>query len=240
MPPGLDLNVSFKITSDQIARIQFEYLNLIAAYMLHSLALSQSMGKLSAGFKNAKSMTKMLSQTFPALDEDEAPLPLVTRETFAYAMTLGIWCVCFKSDDDMFKGRPEAYYEKALKDLQGLGDEQWESLLKGLMLEYIGLVTSPEPPGPTAPPLAAPEVVANDAARAAARAAAAAAGGGGGGEAGGAGAGEEDDAAGAGVGADNAASAGQGSGDGDAEEAEEAQPGPPGKRGGRKLKAAGR
>ena len=31
----------------------------------------------------------------------------------------------------MFKGRPEALDEKALKDLQGLGDEQWESLLKG-------------------------------------------------------------------------------------------------------------
>jgi hypothetical protein len=29
----------------------------------------------------------------------------------------------------MFKGRPEAFYEKALKDLQSLGDEQWESLL---------------------------------------------------------------------------------------------------------------
>ena len=147
--------------------------------MLHSLAQSQSMGKVSAGFKNAKSMTKMLSQTFPALDEDEAPLPLVTRETLAYAMTLGIWSVCFKSDDDMFKGRPEAFYEKALKDLQGLGDEQWDSLLKGLMLEYVGLVTSPQPPGITAPPLGAPDVVAKDAARAAARAAAGGGGGGG-------------------------------------------------------------
>ena len=54
MPPGLDLNVSLKITSELIERIQFEYLNLIAACMLHSLALSQSMGKVSAGFKNAR------------------------------------------------------------------------------------------------------------------------------------------------------------------------------------------
>ncbi len=38
----------------------------------------------------------------------------------------------------------------------------------------MGLVTSPEPPGITAPPLGAPDVVAKDAARAAARAAAAA------------------------------------------------------------------
>ncbi len=96
MPPKLDLNVAFKITWDQIAGITFEYLNLIAAYMLHSLAQSQSMGKVNAGFENAKSITKMLNQTFPALDEDEAPLPLVTRETFAYAMTLGTWSVCFK------------------------------------------------------------------------------------------------------------------------------------------------
>ena len=161
------------------------------------------------------------------MDEDEAPLPLVTRETFAYAMTLGTWSVCFKSDDDMFKGRPEAFNEKALKDLQNLEDEQWESLLKGLMLEYVGLVTSPEPPGITAPPLGAPDVVAKDAARAAARAAAAAAAdGGGGGDAGGAGAGEEADAdaGGAGAGADDAASASQGPCNGEAEEADEAQP----------------
>ena len=141
------MNADFKITSDQIAGVQFEYLNLITAYMLDSLTQSQSMGKVGAGFKNVKSMTKMLTQTSPALDEEEAPLPFVTSETFAYAMTLGIWSVCFKADDDMFKGRPEAFYEKALKDLQNLGDEQWESLLKGLMLEYVGLVTSPEPPG---------------------------------------------------------------------------------------------
>jgi hypothetical protein len=198
------------------------------------------MGKVSAGFKNAKSMTKMLNQTFPALDEDEAPLPLVTRETLAYAMTLGIWSICFKSDDDMFKGRPEAFYEKALKDLQGLGDEQWDSLLKGLMLEYVGLVTSPQPPGITAPPLGAPDVVAKDAARAAARAAAAGGGSGGDADADAAGAGEDADAGGAGAGADDAASASQGPCNGEAEEADEAQPEPTGRKGGRKAKAAGR
>ena len=65
------------------------------------------------------------------------------------------------------------------------------------MLEYVSLVTSREPPGITAPPLAAPgpEVVANNAARAVVRAAAGG-GGGGGGDAdwAGVGAGEEADA----------------------------------------------
>ena len=95
----------------------------------------------------------------------------------------------------MFKGRAEAFYEKELKDLQDLQDEQWESIIKALMLEYVGLVTSPEPSGITAPPLAAPEVVANDAARAAACATAGCGCGGGSDEDGaGAGAGEEADA----------------------------------------------
>ena len=72
------------------------------------------MGKVGAGFKNAKNMNIMLNQrhyqTVPALDEEEAPLPYIIRETVAYLMTLEIWSVCFKADDDMFKGRAEAFY----------------------------------------------------------------------------------------------------------------------------------
>ena len=156
-------------------------------------------------------------------------------------MTLGVWSVCFKADDDMFKGRAEAFYEKSLKDLQALGDEQWESLLKGLMLEYIGLVTSPEPPGITAPPLGAPDVIAKDAARAAARAAEAAATGRGG-DADGAGGGTGEEAGGdantggAGARADDAATASQDLGSGDIEEVDDAEPA--GKRSGPGRKAA--
>ncbi len=130
---------------------------------------------------------------------------------------------------------------KRRKDLQGLGDEQWDSLLKGLMLEYVSLVTSPQPPGITAPPLGAPDVVAKDAARAAACAAAAGGGSGGDADADAAGAGEDANAGGAGAGADDAASASQGPCNGEAasEEADETQPEPTGKKGGRKAKAAG-
>ena len=40
--------------------IQFEYLNFIAAYMLHALVESQSMGKLLYAFKNVSSWRKTL------------------------------------------------------------------------------------------------------------------------------------------------------------------------------------
>ncbi len=83
MAYDFDLNKAFRITSDQILATQFESLDLLAAYMLHLLANSQSMGKLRVGFKNVKSMTKILSSTFTSLDDDETPLPYVTRETLA-------------------------------------------------------------------------------------------------------------------------------------------------------------
>ena len=57
-------------------------------------------------------MTKLLNQTLPALDDEEAQLPYVTRETLAYAMTLGVWSVCLKADDDMFKGRTRGFLRK--------------------------------------------------------------------------------------------------------------------------------
>ena len=107
------------------------------------------------------------------------------------------------------------------------------------MLEYVGLVTSPEPPGITTPPLGAPDVVAKDAARAVARAAA---GGGGGGDADGAGDGAGEEAGGdantggAGAGADDAATASQDLGSGDIEEVDDAEPA--GKRSGPGRKAA--
>ncbi len=50
--------------------IQFEYLNLIAAYMLHALVESQSVGKLSSlyAFKNVRNMEKFLEENAHAPD----------------------------------------------------------------------------------------------------------------------------------------------------------------------------
>jgi hypothetical protein len=48
--------------------IQFEYLNLIAAYMLHALVESQSMGKLLYAFKNVRNMEKFIWQFAPKRD----------------------------------------------------------------------------------------------------------------------------------------------------------------------------
>ena len=60
--------------------IQFEYLNLIAAYMLHALVESQSMGKLLYAFKNVRNMEKFLEENAHAPDGTQ---PILARETMA-------------------------------------------------------------------------------------------------------------------------------------------------------------
>ena len=95
--------------------IQFEYLNLIAAYMLHALAESQSMGKLMYAFKNVRNMEKFLEENAHAPDGTQL---ILTRETMAYAISLFVNCVCLYANDDIFKGRTSAAYERALSDLE--------------------------------------------------------------------------------------------------------------------------
>ncbi len=46
-----DLCLAYKMEEVTMESIQFEYLNLITAYMLHAMAKSQSMGKLLYDFK---------------------------------------------------------------------------------------------------------------------------------------------------------------------------------------------
>ena len=56
--------------------IQFEYLNLIAAYILHALVESQSMGKLLYAFKNVRNMEKFLEDNAHAPDGTQ---PILAR-----------------------------------------------------------------------------------------------------------------------------------------------------------------
>ncbi len=51
-----------------IKSIQIEYLNFNAAYMLHALAESQSVGKLLYAFKNVRNMEKFLEENAHAPD----------------------------------------------------------------------------------------------------------------------------------------------------------------------------
>ena len=64
---------------------------------------------LQAGFKSVKGMKRLMAQRFPALEDDVDPLACVTRKTLAYTLSLSVWSVCFKSDDDMFKGRAATF-----------------------------------------------------------------------------------------------------------------------------------
>ena len=60
--------------------IQFEYLTLIAAYILHALVESQSMGKLLYAFKNVRNMEEFLENNAHAPDGTQ---PILARETMA-------------------------------------------------------------------------------------------------------------------------------------------------------------
>jgi hypothetical protein len=147
-------------------------LNEIAAYMLHALAESQSMGKLLFAFKNVRNMEKFL-------EENAAPpggrQPLLTRETMAYAISLSVSWLCLHSNDEILKGRASAAYERAMSDLEQMPDSMWHSLLHDVLVQYVTLVTNPEGPAPSVPTMTRPEIIQRDNARKKARAAAIAA-----------------------------------------------------------------
>ncbi len=152
--------------------IQFEYLNMIAAYMLHALAQSQSMGKLLYAFKNVRNMDKFLEENAHAPDGNQ---PILTRQTMAYDISHSISCVCLHANEDMLKGRASAAYERAMTDFESMTDATWHSLLRDVLIRYVTLLTNPEGPAPSAPTLTRPEIIERDNARKEARAAAAAA-----------------------------------------------------------------
>ena len=107
----IDLSVAYNMAADDMANVQFEYMNTIGAYILHALAESQSMGKLLHAFKNVRNMDKFL-------EENAAPpagaQPILTRETMSYAISLSISCVSFHASNDAVRARASAAYEKAM------------------------------------------------------------------------------------------------------------------------------
>jgi hypothetical protein len=107
----MDLCLAYNMVEGTMDSIQFEYLNLIAAYMLHAFAESQSMGKLLYAFKNVRNMEKFLEENTHAPDRTQ---PILTRETMAYTISLSISCVCLHANDNILKGRASAAYERAM------------------------------------------------------------------------------------------------------------------------------
>jgi hypothetical protein len=141
----MDLSVAYNMQEGTLQSLEFEYLNEIAAYMLHALAASQSMGKLLYAFKNVRNMEKFL-------EENAAPpggrQPLLTSETMAYAISLSVSCVCLHSHDEILKGRASAAYELAMSDFENMSYAMWHSLLQDVLVQYVTLVTNPEGPAP--------------------------------------------------------------------------------------------
>ena len=76
----MDLCLAYNMEEGTMESIQIEYLNLIAAYMRHALAESQSMGKLLYAFKNVRNMEKFLEENAHAPDGTQ---PILARETMA-------------------------------------------------------------------------------------------------------------------------------------------------------------
>jgi hypothetical protein len=163
----MDLSLAYNTEEDTMQSIQFKYLSLIAAYMLHALAESQSMGKLLHAFRNVRNMDKFLEENTAPPDGNH---PILTRETISYAISLSITCVCFNANDEIVKGRASGAYERALSDLQSMSDPAWHSLLRQLL---VTLLTNPEGPAPSAPALTRAEILKPDTARKEANAAAA-------------------------------------------------------------------
>ncbi len=111
---GIDLSLGYSTEEgalEALQSVQLEYLYLIAAYMLHALAESQSMGKHLHAFKNVRNMETFLQNNAAPTDET---LPILTRETMSYAILLSIRCVCLHANDSIMKGRTSAAYEWAM------------------------------------------------------------------------------------------------------------------------------
>ncbi len=90
---------------------------MIAAYMLHALAESQSMGKLLYAFKNIRNMEKFLEEN---AHEPDGTQPILTRQTMAYAISLSISCVCLHGSNNILKSRASAAHKRAMLDLENM------------------------------------------------------------------------------------------------------------------------
>ena len=141
----MDLNIAYNMEEGTMESLQLEYFNLIAAYMLHALAESQSMGKLLYAFKNVRNMEKFLEENAHAHNGTQL---ILTRETMAYTISLSISCVCLHANDNILKGRASAAYERAMSDLEAMPDATWHSVLQEVLVQYVTLLTNPEGPAP--------------------------------------------------------------------------------------------
>ena len=108
--------------------------------MLHALAGSQSMGKLSHAFKNVRNMDKFLHENAaPPFGTEQ----ILTRETMSYAISLSISSVTFNAGADNSKGKASAAYERAMEHFNELEECDWHHLLRELLIEYVTLLTNP-------------------------------------------------------------------------------------------------
>ena len=151
--------------------VEFEYMNMLAIYMLGALAASQSMGKVGFAFKNVKNSELIMSKRFPTLDglatehECVSGAPYITRQTLAYAISLSVSALFYAVNDESNTGRAEEVYDKALRDMEQLSDAKFDECLGGLLAFYVQRVTSPEPPGPGTMLMSRQEVVDSNRAR---------------------------------------------------------------------------
>ncbi len=61
--------------------------------------------------------------------EGVSACPFLTRHTLAYAISLSVSCIYYICNDDANEGRADEVYEKALRDLELMSDEEFTPLL---------------------------------------------------------------------------------------------------------------
>jgi hypothetical protein len=101
------------------------------------------MGKLGLAFKNVKNAASIMQKKFPSVQEGGAEsegvsaCPVLTSHTLAYAISLSVSCVYYICNDDANNGRADEVYDKALRDLELMSDEEFMPLLGKFKLKCL-------------------------------------------------------------------------------------------------------
>ena len=146
------------MTPQEISARDYRNMNVVTAYLLSRLAASQSMGIIGAGFKSPKHAVAMLSKRFPAVPDADVPLgplPYITRQTVAYALSLVVSAVSYSRTCILTKGRAPMLYEKLYDELAKMTDDVFNEELLLLIRSYLYNTTATEVE-PAAPASAAP------------------------------------------------------------------------------------
>ncbi len=77
-----------------------------------------------------KALRAMLTRQFSALPAADPPLEPLPYITLAYALSLVMSCVCYRSNDPMTKERAEQVYEKLMGNYSRWDDDEFGEVIR--------------------------------------------------------------------------------------------------------------